>query len=246
MNVKTSQLIPSLFTILNFGFGFYSIMSTMSGNLHVASWFIILAILCDGMDGKLARWTRCESPFGLQLDSLADLVSSAVAPAILVYRAAFTEHTVLGLLPLMYAFAGSFRLARFAIVQGGDRSKGYFGVPLPVAGMTIAAFMIFNPPVAINLSMGFWMGLLVFLAVLMVSSIHYQWPRLDFQGGWKTKLKSTGLSVGILALAAVPHWSLAPLFLAYILYGMGRWALLLIQGRVSIKTLFQHPDNFVD
>jgi CDP-diacylglycerol---serine O-phosphatidyltransferase len=238
MKTKCGYIIPSLFTLLNFGFGFLAVLEILKGNLSIAAWFIILAILFDGMDGKLARWTGCETPFGLELDSFADLISAGVAPALLVFRSHFMGHAWIGTVACTaYVFAGAYRLARFNALQKGNRAQGYQGVPLPVAGMTIAGSMIFSPPFDFQPSITVWLILMFSLSVFMMSTVFYQWPRLDFQPGVK-RWRSILYTAGILCLAVCPQWSLAPLFIAYVLFGIGRWGLDMIRGDTRLKELF--------
>lgn len=231
--------IPSFFTILNLLGGFLSIVLTLEGNFQGAAWLIILAILCDGMDGKLARWMHSETPFGFELDSLADMVSSGLAPAVLAYRAVFHDVQALGLiLCFSYVFAGSYRLARFNVVQAGDRSRGYTGLPIPVAGFTIASFWIFNPPFDLHVALGWWIFLLLSLTVLMVSTVHYFWPRLTFREGWKSWIRSTGMLLALGMMAVFPQWSLFPLFILYIALGFWQWTKYAVKGEYSLSEFF--------
>lgn len=238
MITKTGYIIPSLFTLLNFGFGFLAVLEVLRGNLSNAAWFIILAILFDGMDGKLARWTGCETPFGLELDSFSDLISAGVAPALLVFRTAFTGHAWIGAFACTaYVFAGAYRLARFNAMQKGNRTKGYKGIPLPVAGMTIAGTGIFSPPFDFEPSMTVWLILMLFLSVFMMSTVAYQWPRLDFRRG-AARWRSVLYTAGIVSLAVCPQWSLAPLFIAYVLFGIGRGGMEMARGDATLKEFF--------
>lgn len=231
--------IPSLFTFLNFFWGFFAIVKAVEGNLHVAAWFIILAIICDGMDGKLARWTGLETLFGFELDSLADLVSSGLAPALLAYLGGLNQIQVLGIgVCFLYLFAGGYRLARFNVLQAGDRSKGYKGLPIPVAGLTVASFWLFELPFGQAIDVGWWIILIIFLTVLMVSTIHYDWPRLVFRGGWKNAVQSVGILMATGMMAVFPHKSLFPLFLLYILLGIRSWAVSLYRGEVTLTEFF--------
>ena len=226
--------MPSFFTLLNFFLGFFSVVKTIEGNLHAAAWFIILAILCDGMDGKLARWTSSETPFGFELDSLADLVSAGLAPALLAYRAGLDRFGFLGIvLCFLFLFSGGYRLARFNVMQGGDRSQGYVGLPIPIAGLTMASLLLFEPPFGIITSNVSWIILLIALSVLMISTVHYDWPRLSFQGGLKS-IRSVGILMGVGVMALFPQWSLFPLFVFYILSGVGAWGTALIRGEVTL------------
>ena len=91
------KTLPSLFTCLNLFFGFAAIIRIADKDFITAAWFIIIAVLCDGMDGKLARWTGAGSIYGFEMDSLADLVSFGVAPAFLIYTSSLMD---LGISPM--------------------------------------------------------------------------------------------------------------------------------------------------
>lgn len=231
--------VPSFFTLLNFFWGFFSMVKVVEGDLHGAAWFIVLAIVCDGMDGKLARWTGSETSFGFELDSLADLVSAGLAPAFLVYVGNLEQFGVLGILVgFFYLFAGGYRLARFNVQQAGDRSRGYVGLPIPVAGMTVASLWLFQSPLAQTVAVGWWVALLLFLTVLMVSTVPYDWPRLVFRGRWWQVLQSGGLLLATGTMAVFPHKSLFPLFFLYVLLGVRRWLVALLRGEVGVSDFF--------
>lgn len=140
---KGVYLIPSLFTTGNLLCGFFSILSTFSGNYIHATYFIILANVFDGMDGYAARLTRSTSQFGVEFDSLADVVSFGVAPAILVYFWALVPWQTWGwLAACTFVVCGALRLSRFN-VQSRTVGKGHFvGLPIPAAAEMIASIVL--------------------------------------------------------------------------------------------------------
>ncbi len=174
---KGIYLIPSLFTAGNIMCGFFSIVSTFNGEYVQAALFIILANLLDGVDGFAARLTKTTSQFGVELDSLADVVSFGVAPAILVYFWALVPWGNWGwLAACTYVVCGALRLARFN-VQTRNVFKGYFvGLPIPAAAeMIVATVLIYyklggegSPSREITLLL-----VIYALALLMVSGFHY-------------------------------------------------------------------------
>ncbi len=231
--------IPSFFTFLNFFWGFFSIVEAVEGNLHRAAWFIILAVLCDGMDGKLARWTGSETPFGFELDSLGDMISSGLAPAVLIYIGTLHRVGFAGaLICFIYLFAGGYRLARFNVLKAGDRSEGYVGLPIPVAAMTVASLWIFRSPFGDPISVGLLITLMVSLAVLMISTIHYSWPRLAFHVSWIKTVQSVVLLLATGLMAVFPERSLFPLFCLYSLLGIRAWIADLLKGKVRLAGFF--------
>lgn len=137
---KGVYLIPSMFTAGNIMCGFFSIISTFNGEYLQAAMFIIFAHLLDGVDGYAARLTKTTSQFGVEFDSLADVVSFGVAPAILVYFWALVPWGNWGwLAACTYVVCGALRLSRFN-VQARNLSKGYFvGLPIPAAAEMITS-----------------------------------------------------------------------------------------------------------
>jgi CDP-diacylglycerol--serine O-phosphatidyltransferase len=137
---KGVYLIPSLFTAGNIMCGFFSIVSTFSGQYIQAALFVIFAHVLDGVDGYAARLTRTTSQFGIEFDSLADVVSFGVAPAVLVYFWALVPWGNWGwLAACTYVVCGALRLSRFN-VQAGAPGKGHFvGLPIPAAAEMIVA-----------------------------------------------------------------------------------------------------------
>ena len=208
---------PSLFTILNLLFGFLSIIKTMGGNLHGAAWFIILAVLCDGMDGKLARITDSETGFGFELDSLADMISFGLAPMILVYHDGFNHWGFFGILfPFIYLLGGAYRLARFNILQAGDRSQGYYGLPIPIAAICISSFSNFKKLTGFLDHAAVWIPLLFFITLIMISAIRYDWPKINFRENWRNMIRSGLMIFGLTILAVFPEIMLFPIIICYI------------------------------
>ena len=142
-NPINARVIPSLFTLGNLLFGFLALVLTMDGKFRVAAGLIILSALMDSMDGKVARKLSVSSDFGKELDSLSDLVSFGVAPAILTYRALLQDQ--LGywgmLLAAIFALCGAVRLARFNVL---NISTYFVGVPITFAGGFMALLLLFH------------------------------------------------------------------------------------------------------
>ncbi len=136
-------LIPSLFTTGNLICGFFSVISTFNGHYLQAAIFIILAHLLDGLDGYVARLTKTTSQFGVEFDSLADLVSFGVAPAILVYYWALVPWGTWGwLAACLYVVCGALRLARFNVQVRTVEKSHFVGLPIPAAAEMIAATIL--------------------------------------------------------------------------------------------------------
>jgi len=162
MNTK---LIPSIFTLANLLVGVISLIFTMDNNFQLAAIMILFAMVLDGMDGRLARRLDAASPFGKELDSLADLVSFGVAPAILIYALKMKDMGIFGLLVCVaFALCGAIRLARFNVL---NISTYFVGVPITAAGSLIALMALLGN----RLPDLFYPAVMVILAYLMVSNI---------------------------------------------------------------------------
>jgi CDP-diacylglycerol--serine O-phosphatidyltransferase len=186
---RSLSILPSLFTVGNIFCGYYSITSTVSGNWDRAAVLIGIGYILDGLDGRIARLTKTTSEFGVQLDSIADVVTFGAAPAILAYSWGFgklvglsgTPHHVVQfgfLATFLFAMCGALRLARFNVATKRPpdaSSKRYFvGLPIPAgAGMIASVVHFLKDPTQMAGSAFLW-GLLVFLiAFLMISKVRY-------------------------------------------------------------------------
>ena len=168
-------VLPSLFTVANIFCGYYAIYLTIKQQYHLAAIAIGVAILLDAMDGFIARLTNTSSEFGMQLDSLSDVISFGVAPSVLVLYWALLPN-VDTRLAIASAFTmtlcGAMRLARFN-VQSGNR-KHFVGLPIPAAGGTIAAIVyFFREPVTNPMFANVMVAVTFILAFLMVSTLRY-------------------------------------------------------------------------
>jgi CDP-diacylglycerol--serine O-phosphatidyltransferase len=230
-------VLPNLFTVSSIFCGVYSI--TLSAgeptgdNFYRAAVAIFFGSFFDAFDGRVARLTRTQSDFGVELDSLADVISFGVAPAILVYKWALAGMGFLGLfICAVYASCGAIRLARFNVLaHSSSGSQRYFvGLPIPLAaGMLVSLVIALNTQRApIAEAVGVWpiATLVLVLAFLMVSTIRY---RTFKEAGLNSKTLLAFLvvvAVGvIIALRGRPSLVLMVYFLSYVLLGIGEEAL---------------------
>ncbi|NJP37325.1 CDP-diacylglycerol--serine O-phosphatidyltransferase [Alkalicoccus luteus] len=160
--------LPNGITLANLFFGFLSIGAAAKGDYQNAAVFIIIGMMLDSMDGWTARKLGVESTFGKELDSLADIVTFGVAPAMLVYGTTFSDLGWTGLiLTGIFPIFGAIRLARFNIDSDSSQKNYFTGVPITAAGGIIALLTFFNfaiPQAAIS-------ALYMLLCILMVSRI---------------------------------------------------------------------------
>jgi CDP-diacylglycerol--serine O-phosphatidyltransferase len=131
-----------MLTSLNLILGVFSILATFNNNFTTAALLVVAAMLADGIDGRVARYFKVSSEFGKELDSLCDLVSFGVAPAILSYAFLLKDFDKAGYaVAAIFATCGALRLARFNVNTGVV--KGYFmGLPIPAAGCVVATFVM--------------------------------------------------------------------------------------------------------
>ena len=174
-------LLPSVLTTFGMFAGFYSIISSINGDFTIAAISILIAMMWDTLDGRVARLTNTQSDFGAEYDSLADLVSFGLAPALLVYQWSLYELGRFGwLAAFVYLACAALRLARFN-TQVGTADKRYFqGLPSPAAAGVIASmiwlkiwtFASFDSDV---ISMGYYLGagITILCGLLMVSNVRY-------------------------------------------------------------------------
>lgn len=169
-------ILPNLVTTGGLFAGFYGIVATMDGNYKLAAWFILVSAVFDVLDGKVARLTGTTSKFGMEYDSLADLVAFGVAPGLLMYSWALTSFGKFGwLAAFLYVVCGALRLARFNVQAHTVESKRFIGLPIPAAAGMVAAcvLLFFYLGGAGTIKQISVMLLIYVLAFLMVSNFSY-------------------------------------------------------------------------
>ncbi len=169
-------ILPNIFTSLNIFFGFYAIIAAVNGKFVHAAYAIYIAAVFDLLDGKIARATNTTSRFGVEYDSLADLVSFGLAPGLMMYLWALKPMGRIGwLAAFLFMVCGALRLARFNTQVGSVSSKYFVGLPIPAAaGMTAATLLLWHRLGLDAHNQRLLMLVMLFaLAFLMVSSIKY-------------------------------------------------------------------------
>ena len=228
--VKVSRsIVPSFFTVGNMFCGYFSVISAFNGKIALAAWMLFAGAFLDAMDGKIARFTKSASQFGVEYDSLADVITFGFAPSFLIYSVYAKNLGVVGILlsflPLLF---GSIRLARFnSQLKGFD--KDYFtGLPIPIAALTLSSFVIFSEYFYNNAGkFPKTMIILIFvISILMVSTIRYEtMPNLNFKGSAKDKIKVILIILGTILIIIFPQIVVFPFMLFYILAGLVVWIL---------------------
>jgi CDP-diacylglycerol--serine O-phosphatidyltransferase len=169
-------ILPNIFTSLNIFFGFYAVIAAVNGNFVSAAYAVYIAAVFDLLDGKIARATNTTSRFGVEYDSLADLVSFGLAPGLMMYLWALKPMGRIGwLAAFLFMVCGALRLARFNTQVGTVSSKYFIGLPIPAAaGMTAATLLLWHRLGLDAESQRLLMLVMLYaLAFLMVSSIKY-------------------------------------------------------------------------
>lgn len=215
-------LLPNLFTTGALFSGFYAITSAMGGRYETAVIAIFVAMILDGMDGRVARLTNTQSEFGAQYDSLADMVSFGAAPALVMYSWAFASLGKLGLFAaFVHAAGGALRLARFN-TQLATADKNYFqGLPSPAAAAILAGFVwiCLEYKYDIELFKYFALGLTVSTGLLMVSNFRYwSFKKIDLKGKVPFFVAIAAM-LSIAFVMAQPQTMLFLLFLGYAISG---------------------------
>ena len=257
---KGLYLIPSLFTAANIGMGFFSVMASLRGfqilgstnpdisaaasHFDSAAVAIGWALLFDMLDGRIARLTKTTTEIGIQLDSIADVVTFGIAPAVLAYvwgyGAGLTEgsdlHRLAWFLSFMFLLCGAFRLARFNVQSSRPRilaegtpkvdKKNYVGLPIPVAGGLIAALVHFSPlpltyfgPERARIYSGLLMLLVGVLSVMMVSTLRFSSFKTVGTNVRSMRMIILALAVGML-IFLYSQYVLLAIVLSYILHGL--------------------------
>jgi len=228
-------ILPNLFTTANLFCGFFSIISAIRGEWINSSVAIMLAAFTDGLDGRIARLTNTQSAFGEQYDSMSDLVSFGVAPAILMHQWALAPYGRLGWLATFFFLScAALRLSRFNVLKQSTEKRYFQGCPSPIAACAIASAVLFYNDLGFEGWKSVYMLIVMFtLAATMVSTIRYRsFKDLNFrsQRGFGYLLMFVVMMV---IITANPERVLFPLFAIYV--GMGGLAELTRLLRRHIK-----------
>ncbi|MFH0990548.1 MAG: CDP-diacylglycerol--serine O-phosphatidyltransferase [bacterium] len=223
----TRAAVPSLFTVLNAFCGFLSILSASEGRIEMASWFIILAAVFDSVDGIVARLTKSSSQFGVELDSLADVVAFGAAPSFLVYQAYLHDLGNIGVIisgmPLVF---GAIRLARFNVQLVGFEKDYFKGLPIPAQAMAVCAFLLQFYAEGSGLTEWAPNGLVVLvigLSLLMVSKVRYDTlPKLSKRGIRTHPWKAMGFTAAAVVVLVTKGSAIFAVMMAFIIFGILR------------------------
>ena len=223
-------ILPSAFTIGNLFFGFWAIVSAYTGNFVWAGWFIVISGVLDLLDGRIARLSQTGSRFGAELDSLVDLTSFGLAPALLIYFLEFSQAGRFAwVVCFIYVVSVALRLARYNVTPPGEGySRWFTGLPSTAGGMALAVYYPFLQTPLGQATVGrvnsqlFLVLMMLGLSALMVSNVRY--PK--FPGiGFRSPRGILGLLLHVLILVgglSIPEYFFFPFGMTYIAYGLLR------------------------
>ena len=229
-------LLPNLLTLGALFAGFYAIIAGMNGDFNKAGWAILIAAVMDGLDGRVARMTNTQSAFGAQFDSLSDMVSFGVAPALIMFSWALSSLGEAGwAASFIYMSCAALRLARFNVQLGTVDKRFFVGLQSPVAAglVTFVAWVGFKYQVEITPFIAFCAAVLTaFTGILMISNYrYYSFKEIHFRGTVPYVVFLMAV-VLLVVIAQNPHEVLLGMCLIYALTGPVIW----IYRRVKSKS----------
>jgi len=222
---KGFYILPNLLTTAGMFIGFMGILWAIEGRFELTALAILAACVFDGLDGKIARLTKSTSDFGIQFDSLSDLVSFGVCPAVMIYLWQTHYFDQMGLaVAFLFMACGALRLARFNLQTKNLPKKFFLGLPIPAAACTLAALVLFStflPQQAAEIILPKATLILAFiLSLLMISKVKYA----SFKEVEMVRLhpfSSTVTAIMIFVLvASEPKFILFLFFISYVISGL--------------------------
>ena len=217
--------VPNLFTSISLFCGFLAVTLIFSGKFVNAAWIIFMAGIFDALDGRIARMSGTSSDFGLQMDSLSDVVTSGLAPSILVYEYYLKDlggHSALGLmlafLPLLF---GAIRLARFNVMALSEGHKSNFvGLPAPSAAALLASLVVLHDHTNSALLLRLITIMTPLASLAMISHLHYEgFPRFTIKGGYVNRIKLVIFFVALTSMFFSPEITFCTFMLTYFVSG---------------------------
>jgi len=225
---KGVYLIPSFLTSLGLFAGFYSLIAAIQGRFELAAWALLAASVFDALDGRAARLLRAETAFGAEFDSLSDMLSFGVAPAVLLYMWALVQlpyHRLAWLGAFFLAAAAAVRLARFNVRIDVVDKRYFEGLPTPASAMLIATGVLFFTETGIDAHPWLWLSIAFVLSWLMVSNVRFVSGK---ESDWMRRHPpiAVALILFVIGLIVADPYRLPFAFvLAYVLHGplMSLW-----------------------
>ena len=219
---KGIYILPNLFTATSLFCGFFSLLRTLQEDFYAAAIFILISGLLDGMDGRVARYTNTTSRFGVEFDSLADVIAFGVAPGMLVFAWALEPFGRLGwLAAFLYVVCGALRLGRYNIQVNTVESRYFSGLPIPAAaGLIATGILVFYKLGDTGVSKHLTVLIATYiLAFLMVSTVKYYGFK-DIELFRRKPFRWLVIAILLIIVVAYePEYTLFGLFLIYAISG---------------------------
>ncbi|MCE1241741.1 CDP-diacylglycerol--serine O-phosphatidyltransferase [Oryzomicrobium sp.] len=224
-------VLPNLFTTAALFAGFYAIVQAMNGQFEQASMAIFIAMVLDGLDGRVARLTRTQSAFGAEYDSLSDMVSFGVAPALVAYEWALRPLGKWGwIAAFVYCVGAALRLARFNTTLEVIDKRYFQGLPSPAAAALVAGFVWLMIDIGVDAADLRWVALVVtaFAGLTMISNFrYYSFKDINLRKSVPF-IVIAAIALGFVLVSSYPPGVLFGLFVVYALSGyvLAAWRLL--------------------
>lgn len=236
-------LLPNLFTTAALFAGFYAIVQAMNGRFENSAVAIFIAMVLDGLDGRVARLTRTQSAFGAEYDSLSDMVSFGAAPALVIYEWALKGLGKLGwIAAFIYCAGAALRLARFNTNIDVVDKRYFQGMPSPAAAALIAGLVWVLLEVGVSGTEASWVAcvLTIFAGVTMVSNIPY-YSGKDIN--LRRSVPFVVIAAVVLAFALVSFYPPGVLFALFLLYAFSGYALALWRWKAGGKAVARNEQS---
>ncbi|MFC1887474.1 CDP-diacylglycerol--serine O-phosphatidyltransferase [Candidatus Cloacimonadota bacterium] len=219
--MKFKYLVPNFFTACSLVSGIFALKYAFQADYNISGWLIAVSIVCDGLDGKLARVLDAASNFGRYFDTISDFFAFGIVPAVLAYVTVLHNYKIVGvIITMIYTVCGALRLTRFMRKSTNAKEKNPFtGLPIPAAAGIVSSFLIFNYTL--------WQGLrspllfaliMLFSAFLMISKIKY--VSFDIKILNHNFMLIILFIIGLALSIFYPHYIYFLSFLIYILHGL--------------------------
>lgn len=238
--MMTRAVVPTLFTVLNMFCGFLSLVHSSEGEFITACYFILLAGIFDAIDGMMARLTKSSSQFGVEIDSLSDVVSFGAAPAFLVYKLQLFQLEEWGILiSSLLVILGGIRLARFNVQLVGFDKEYFRGLPIPASAFAVVTFVL-TFIVDENRLDGFAATLLPYLVIalsfIMVSTIKYETlPKISGKEIKKHPVKFISIFFAILIVIFTKGYATFYIIALFIVQGLFRHLLRFVKRQTKAE-----------
>ncbi|MCI5968544.1 CDP-diacylglycerol--serine O-phosphatidyltransferase [Helicobacter sp.] len=240
MRIDPLYILPNLFTGASIYLGVLAISYAFMERFNVACWLVVVSLIFDGLDGRVARLTGTTSKFGVEFDSLADVVAFGMAPAMILFFYAGFQYGKFGVVVAgLYVVFGAIRLARFNVTTSNNEPNVFIGLPIPAAAVFIVSWLLFEMYLS-RIYPEYSFGILLFLmlvslavSLLMVSNIRYP----SFKKISLEKLSFGKIIVLLMLILAIffiyPVFTIVTLITLYVCFGPMRAIYYLLAKRFS-------------